>query len=47
MNQTNSLKSFLNIENVSDRFVTDLNTYKKQFSYNELYEEIEKFVNFF
>lgn len=34
-------------ENVSDRFVTDLNTYKKQFSYNELYEEIEKFVNFF
>ncbi|CRG93773.1 acyl-CoA synthetase, putative [Plasmodium gallinaceum] len=42
-----TLKNFFHLKEVNDKFIIDLNTRKKQFSYNELYIEIEKLLNFF
>ncbi|SCO93188.1 acyl-CoA synthetase, putative [Plasmodium malariae] len=42
-----TLENFLELKNVNDRYIVDLNTEKKQFSYKELYEEIENFLIFF
>ncbi|CAD2095142.1 acyl-CoA synthetase, putative [Plasmodium vinckei lentum] len=47
MDTENTLKNFLNLENINDRYITDLNTNKKRFSYAELCEEIENFRKFF
>ncbi|CXI63422.1 acyl-CoA synthetase, putative [Plasmodium berghei] len=47
LDKENTLKNFLNLENINDRYITDLNTNKKIFSYAELCEEIENFRNFF
>ncbi|EUD68510.1 hypothetical protein C922_00906 [Plasmodium inui San Antonio 1] len=37
-----TLRSFLQLEDVRDRYITDLNTEKQRFSYAELYEEVTK-----
>ncbi|CRH00941.1 acyl-CoA synthetase, putative [Plasmodium relictum] len=42
-----TLKKIFQLKEINDRFIIDLNINKKQFSYNELYLEIEKLLNFF
>ncbi|ANQ08921.1 Uncharacterized protein PCOAH_00034870 [Plasmodium coatneyi] len=46
MAEESTLRSFLQLEDVRDRYITDLNTEKKQFSYAELYEEVENLRSF-
>ncbi|KJP88104.1 hypothetical protein AK88_02218 [Plasmodium fragile] len=41
-----TLRSFLQLEGVRDRYITDLNTEKQRFSYAELYEEVENLCSF-
>ncbi|KMZ92130.1 long-chain fatty-acid Co-A ligase and oxalyl Co-A decarboxylase [Plasmodium vivax Mauritania I] len=41
-----TLRGFLQLEEVRDRYVTDLNTEKQRFSYAELHEEVENLRSF-
>ncbi|GAW81832.1 acyl-CoA synthetase [Plasmodium gonderi] len=47
MNEDNSLRTFLHLENVKERYIVDLNTEKQKFSYEEVNEEIERLISFF
>uniref|UniRef100_A0A8C9LQG6 Medium-chain acyl-CoA ligase ACSF2, mitochondrial n=1 Tax=Piliocolobus tephrosceles TaxID=591936 RepID=A0A8C9LQG6_9PRIM len=47
MEENNNLSSFLELQDVHDRYITDLNTNKKCFSYDELYKEIQNMQTFF
>ncbi|GAB67360.1 bi-functional enzyme: long-chain fatty-acid Co-A ligase and oxalyl Co-A decarboxylase [Plasmodium cynomolgi strain B] len=46
MAEESTLRSFLQLEDVHDRYITDLNTEKQQFTYAELYEEVANLQSF-